>query len=158
MDIEGLGEKLVDQLVEGNVVRTPADIFKLGVASLSELERMAEKSAVNVFNAIEKSKETTLGRFVYALGIRNVGEVHAKDLARHFGGPGRAHGCGRRAAARKAPVVGPGRRRVDRGASSASAHNARWIEQLRAAGVHPGGGKWKGMRARESATAWTLRG
>jgi DNA ligase (NAD+) len=85
MDIEGLGEKLVDQLVEASLVRTPADLYKLGLSQLAELERMAEKSATNVVAAIEKSKDATLGRFIYALGIRNVGEVTAKDLARHFG-------------------------------------------------------------------------
>jgi DNA ligase (NAD+) len=85
MDIEGLGDKLVDQLVEGNIVRTPADLYKLGVAALSELERMAEKSASNLHGGIEKSKKTTLARFIYALGIRHVGETTAKDLAQHFG-------------------------------------------------------------------------
>ena len=85
MDIEGLGYKLVDQLVDGGLVRTPADLYKLGVSSLAGLERMAEKSADNLHKAIEKSKKTTLPRFIYALGIRNVGEVTAKDLARHFG-------------------------------------------------------------------------
>src|SRR6185312_3973465 len=85
MDIEGLGEKLVDQLVEANLVRTPADLYKLGLSQLAELERMAEKSAANVVAAIEKSKDATLARFIYALGIRNVGEVTGKDLARHFG-------------------------------------------------------------------------
>ena len=85
MDIEGLGEKLVDQLVEGDVVRTPADLYKLGLAKLAALERMAEKSAQNVLEAIEKSKHTTLARFIYGLGIRQVGESTAKDLARHFG-------------------------------------------------------------------------
>jgi DNA ligase (NAD+) len=85
MDIEGLGDKLVDQLVDGGIVRTPADLYKLGLAKLAALERMAEKSAANVVAAIEKSKDTTMGRFIYALGIRNVGEVTAKDLARHFG-------------------------------------------------------------------------
>jgi len=67
------------------VVRGPADLYKLGIAKLAALERMAEKSAANVQAAIERSKQTTLGRFIYALGIRNVGEVTAKDLARHFG-------------------------------------------------------------------------
>ena len=85
MDIEGLGEKLVDQLVDAGIVRTPADLYTLGIAKLAELERMAEKSASNLHAAIEKSKDVTLARFVYALGIRNVGEVTAKDLARHFG-------------------------------------------------------------------------
>jgi DNA ligase (NAD+) len=85
MDIEGLGDKLVDQLVDEGIVRTPADLYKLGIAKLAALERMAEKSASNVYDAVRKSKETTLARFIYALGIRNVGEVGAKDLARHFG-------------------------------------------------------------------------
>jgi DNA ligase (NAD+) len=85
LDIEGLGDKLVDQLVDGKVVRTPADLYKLGVAGLAELERMAEKSAANVVAAIDKSRRTTLARFIYALGIRHVGETTAKDLARHFG-------------------------------------------------------------------------
>ncbi len=85
MDIEGLGDKLVDQLVDAGIVRTPAELYKLGLAKLAALERMAEKSAANVLAAIEKSKDTTLGRFIYALGIRNVGEVTARDLAHHFG-------------------------------------------------------------------------
>ncbi|MEO8305502.1 MAG: NAD-dependent DNA ligase LigA [Betaproteobacteria bacterium] len=86
MDIEGLGEKLVDQLVDAGLVHTPADIYKLGLSDLSELPRMAEKSAANVVAAIEHSKETTLARFIYALGARHVGEATAKELARHFGG------------------------------------------------------------------------
>jgi len=86
LDIEGLGDKLVEQLVDADLVRTPADIYKLGSADLAALERMAEKSAANVSDAIEKSKTTTLARFIYALGIRHVGETTAKDLARHFGG------------------------------------------------------------------------
>ncbi len=85
MDIEGLGEKLVDQLVDAGLVRTPADLYRLGVAALAGLERMADKSAANVVAAIEASKATTLARFVFALGIRQVGEATAKDLARHFG-------------------------------------------------------------------------
>jgi DNA ligase (NAD+) len=85
MDIEGLGDKLVDQLVEKALVRTPADLFSLSLSDLSQLERMAEKSASNLLAAIETSKQTTLARFIYALGIRNVGETTAKDLARHFG-------------------------------------------------------------------------
>jgi DNA ligase (NAD+) len=85
MDIEGLGEKLVDQLVDGGVVETPADLYRLEPERLSALERMGEKSAANLHAEIEKSKETTLARFVYALGIRNVGEATARDLARHFG-------------------------------------------------------------------------
>jgi DNA ligase (NAD+) len=85
MDIEGLGEKLVDQLVDQGLVKTPADLYRLDAKNLASLERMAEKSAANVLAAIEKSKTTTLARFIYALGIRNVGEATARDLARHFG-------------------------------------------------------------------------
>ena len=85
MDIEGLGEKLVDQLVESNTIRTLPDLYRLGLVALLELERMAEKSAQNVLAALEKSKHTTLPRFLFALGIRHVGEATAKDLARHFG-------------------------------------------------------------------------
>jgi len=85
MDIEGLGDKLVDQLVDNDIVHTLADIYRLDVPLLASLERMAEKSAQNIVNALEKSKRTTLARFIYSLGIRNVGEATAKDLARHFG-------------------------------------------------------------------------
>ncbi|AKR44635.1 NAD-dependent DNA ligase LigA [Methylophilus sp. TWE2] len=85
MDIEGLGEKLVDQLVERNLVHHLDDVYRLSLPMLAGLDRMAEKSAQNVLAAIEKSKTTTLARFIYALGIRNVGEATAKDLAQHFG-------------------------------------------------------------------------
>jgi DNA ligase (NAD+) len=85
MDIEGLGDKLVEQLVDQQIVRTASDLYTLGVAKLAALERMGDKSATNLFDAIGKSKKTTLARFVYALGIRNVGEVTARDLAAHFG-------------------------------------------------------------------------
>jgi len=85
MDIEGLGDKLVDQLVDRGLVRTPADVYGLPLETLAGLERMAEKSAANLLAAIERSKVTTLSRFIFALGIRNVGEATAKDLARHFG-------------------------------------------------------------------------
>ena len=85
MDIEGLGEKLVDQLVDGGLVHTPADIYRLEAGTLAGLERMADKSAANVVAAIDKSKETTLARFVFGLGIRQVGEATARDLARYFG-------------------------------------------------------------------------
>jgi DNA ligase (NAD+) len=85
MDIEGLGEKLVDQLVDAGIVETPADIFKLDVQTLAGLERMGEKSAANLVHAIHRSRNTTLARFIFALGIRNVGESTARDLARAFG-------------------------------------------------------------------------
>lgn len=85
LDIDGLGEKIIDQLVEQNLVRTPADLFNLGFATLAELDRMAEKSAQNLLDSLEKAKSTTLARFIYALGIRQVGESTAKDLAKYFG-------------------------------------------------------------------------
>ena len=85
LDIEGLGDKLVEQLVDQQHVHTPADIYQLDLPTLMHLERMGEKSARNLLEAIQRSKHTTLARFIYALGIRNVGEATAKDLARHFG-------------------------------------------------------------------------
>ncbi len=85
LDIEGLGEKLVEQLVDAGMVKTPADLYALDPATLAALERMGEKSAQNVLDALARSKQTTLARFVYALGIRSVGEATARDLARHFG-------------------------------------------------------------------------
>ncbi|HKQ23878.1 MAG TPA: NAD-dependent DNA ligase LigA [Burkholderiales bacterium] len=85
LDVDGLGEKLVDQLVDQGLVQTPADLYRLDAKDLANLERMAEKSAANILDAIGKSKTTTLARFIYALGIRNVGEATARDLAHHFG-------------------------------------------------------------------------
>lgn len=85
MDIEGFGDKLVEQLVDGNLANNLADIYRLDFNTLAHLDRMAEKSAQNIIDALEQSKKTTLARFIYALGIRNVGEATAKDLARYFG-------------------------------------------------------------------------
>jgi len=85
VDIEGLGDKLVEQLVDAGVVNTLPDLYKLGFTALASLERMADKSAQNVLDALAKSKTTTLPRFLFGLGIRHVGEATAKDLARHFG-------------------------------------------------------------------------
>jgi DNA ligase (NAD+) len=85
MDIEGVGEKLVDQLVESQIVHTPADLYRLVVPTLAALERMAEKSAANVVAAIEESKHRTLARLIYALGMHHVGEEVAKILAQYFG-------------------------------------------------------------------------
>ena len=85
LDIDGLGDKIVDQLVDGGLVGTPADLYRLTAADLASLERMGEKSAQNLLDALARSKRTTLARFVYALGIRNVGEATARDLASHFG-------------------------------------------------------------------------
>lgn len=86
MDVEGLGDKLVEQLVDSQMVKTLAELYSLTLEQLSGLERMAEKSAQNLLQALQASKHTTLARFIYALGIRNVGEATAKDLARYFGG------------------------------------------------------------------------
>jgi DNA ligase (NAD+) len=86
MDIEGLGDKLVDQLVDSQVIHTLPDVYKLGLTALAALDRMAEKSAQNLLDALEKSKQTTLPRFLFGLGIRHVGEATAKDLAKYFGG------------------------------------------------------------------------
>lgn len=89
LDIEGLGSKIIDQLVDrpddGTRVHTPADLYRLTLAQLASLERMAEKSAANLLEALERSKATTLARFLYALGIRDVGEATAAALAAHFG-------------------------------------------------------------------------
>jgi DNA ligase (NAD+) len=134
MDIEGLGDKLVDQLVDGGLIRTLPELYKLGVGKLSMLERMADKSAMNLVQALEASKTTTLGRFLYALGIRHIGESTAKDLAKHFG--------------RLDPIMDAGVEQLlevaDVGPIVAQSlrtffeqpHNREVVEQLRAAGVH----------------------
>jgi DNA ligase (NAD+) len=85
VEIEDLGDKLVEQLVDAGVVKTLPDLYRMGFTALVTLERMAEKSANNVLISIEKSKQTTLPRFLFGLGIRHVGEATAKELARHFG-------------------------------------------------------------------------
>lgn len=85
MDIEGLGDKLVDKLVDNGFIITPADLYTLDDARLTSLSGMAKKSASNLLAAINKSKSTTLARFIYALGIRNVGVTTARELARYFG-------------------------------------------------------------------------
>ncbi len=134
MDIEGLGDKLVDQLVDADIVRTPADVYKLGVAALAALERMADKSAANVVSAIDKSRNTTLARFIYGLGIRHVGETTAKDLARHFGNLDALESADDTALLEVhdvGPVLAQSIRQF-----FAEAHNREVIAQLRAAGVH----------------------
>ncbi len=85
MDIEGLGDKIVDQMVDAGLIGTLADIYAVTLEQIANLERMGDKSAANLIDAINTSKHTTLQRFIYALGIRNVGESTARDLARHFG-------------------------------------------------------------------------
>ena len=137
MDIEGLGDKLVDQLVDGNIIRSLADLYDrqvVNLESMAGLERMAEKSAQNIVDALEKSKHTTLNRFLFALGIRNVGESTAKDLARYFGKLDviMQAGAGQLLAV---PDVGPivAQSIVDFFAES---HNREVVQQLRASGVH----------------------
>ena len=151
MDIEGLGGKLVEQLVDAGLVRTPAGLYTLGIAKLSALERMADKSAANVAAAIERSRDTTLARFIYALGIRNVGEVTAKDLARHFGSIEALMDASPEQL-QEAPDVGP----IVAESIAAffrEAHNREVIEQLRAAGV-----RWKEGAPVKSATAGPFAG
>ncbi len=133
MDIEGLGDKLVEQLVDHDLVRTPADVYRLGMEALVNLERMAEKSAANLLVAIERSKKTTLARFIYALGIRNVGEATAKDLARHFGALERLLAADREQLM-LVPDIGPV---VAESLLQflSEPHNLEVIEQLRALGV-----------------------
>ncbi|MBB1077326.1 NAD-dependent DNA ligase LigA [Rhodoferax sp. 4810] len=85
VEVEGLGDKLVDQLVDSDIIRTLPDLYRLGLTALANLDRMADKSALNILEALQKSKQTTLPRFLFGLGIRHVGEATAKELARHFG-------------------------------------------------------------------------
>jgi DNA ligase (NAD+) len=134
MDIEGLGEKLVDQMVDAGVIRTLPDLYRLGLRALVELERMGEKSAQNLLAALEQSKATTLPRFLYGLGIRHVGESTARDLARHFGQLDAIMDASEEQLL-EVPDVGPVV------AESLHAffrepHNREVIEQLRACGVH----------------------
>lgn len=134
LDIEGLGDKLVDQLVDADLVHTPADLYRLDLATLAGLERMAEKSAQNLLDAIAKSRTTTLARFIFGLGIRNVGEATAKDLARHFGqldGLLAADEPTLQAVPEVGPIVAASILQF-----LAETHNRDVIAQLRAAGVH----------------------
>lgn len=133
VDIEGLGEKLVDQLVDGQVVRTLPDLYRLGLSSLAVLDRMAEKSAQNVLDALQKSKQTTLPRFLFGLGLRHVGEATAKDLARHFGTLDAIMDAGTDALLQVndvGPVVAQSIHTF-----FAQPHNREVVEQLRACGV-----------------------
>ena len=133
MDIEGLGDKLVDQLVDGGLIRTLPELYTLGVAKLSALERMADRSAANLVAALEKSKHTTLARFLYALGMRHVGEATAKDLARHFGNIDRLMDAGV-AQLLEVNDVGPVVAQSIRGFFD-QPHHREVVEQLRAAGI-----------------------
>lgn len=134
MDIEGLGEKFVDQVVDGQLVATLADIYQLDFETLANLERMAEKSAQNLLDALEKSKQTTFSRFIYALGIRNVGEATAKDLARYYGKLSALQAADVESL-QQVPDVGPV---VARSIAEffAEEHNREVIRKLTDAGVH----------------------
>ena len=133
MDIEGLGEKLVDQLVDGGIIRSTPDLYRLGLAKLAALERMGEKSAQNLLAALDRSRRPSLARFVYALGIRNVGEATAKDLANHFGTLD-ALVSADEAALLEVPDVGPVVAKSIRQFFD-EPHNREIIEQLRAPGM-----------------------
>jgi DNA ligase (NAD+) len=136
LDIEGLGDKLVEQMVDEGLVRTPADLFKLDLGPIAGLERMAEKSARNLLAALERARSTTLARFIYALGIRHVGESTARDLAKHFGtldGVMNASEDELLQVTDVGPVVAASIVRF-----FGEPHNREVVEQLRAAGV-----RWK---------------
>jgi DNA ligase (NAD+) len=133
MDIEGLGERLVDQLVDRELVRTPADLYRLDAPTLAGLERMGDKSAANLVAALERSRRTSLERFIYALGIRNVGETTARDFARHFGDLQPLLDAGE-GALLQVPDVGPVVARSVRQFLD-EPHNRGVIEALQAAGV-----------------------
>ena len=150
LDIENLGEKLVDQLVDSQLIRTLPDLYQLDINTLAGLERMAEKSAQNLLQGLEKSKSTTLARFVYGLGIRHVGEATAKDLARYFGNLD-AIMAADEASLLQVPDVGPV---VAHSIQHffAEPHNREVVAQLRAVGLH-----WKECsRAHNSADAGAL--
>ncbi len=133
MDIEGLGDKLVDQLVDAGLVRTLPELYRLGFSHLAQLDRMGDKSASKLLAKLEQSKQTTLARFLFSLGIRHVGETTAKDLARHFGRLD-ALMAADEAALLAVPDVGPV---VAHSVASffANAMNREAVEQLRAAGI-----------------------
>jgi DNA ligase (NAD+) len=134
MDVEGLGEKLVDQLVDRGLVQTVADVYGLTAADLAALDRMGEKSAENLVAAIDRGRETTLPRFLFALGVREVGEATARTLAGYFGTLD-AIAEADEDALQGAPDVGP---IVARHVASffRQPHNREVIAALRAAGVH----------------------
>jgi DNA ligase (NAD+) len=134
MDIDGLGEKIIDQLVGQNLIRTPADLFHLGFATLAALDRFADKSAQNLLDSLARARQTTLQRFIFALGIRHVGEATARDLARHFGKLDALMDASVEALLEVndvGPVVAEAVHNF-----FAEPHNRVVIDQLRAAGVH----------------------
>ena len=156
MDIDGLGEKLIDGLVERELVHSPADLYHLKHLQLSKMERMGDKSASNVLNSIEASKQTELPRFIYALGIREVGEATARALAMHFGSLEAVQAADDEAL-QQTPDVGPVVARYILSFFQ-QAHNLEVIQALREAGVH-----WPDIEVSEQATpldgqTWVLTG
>ena len=134
LDIEGLGEKLVEQLVDADLIKTLPDLYKLGLGTLAGLARMADKSAANLVEALEKSKKTTLPRFLFGLGIRHIGESTAKEMARHFGKLDAIMDASEEALLEVAdvgPVVATSLRTF-----FDQPHNREVVEQLRACGLH----------------------
>ncbi|WP_439114302.1 NAD-dependent DNA ligase LigA [Hydrogenophaga sp.] len=134
VEVEGLGDKLVEQLVDAGVVKTLPDLYRLGLMALANLDRMADKSALNILAALEKSKTTTLPRFLFGLGIRHVGEATAKELARHFGQLDRIMDATEEELLEVndvGPVVAQSIRTF-----FDQPHNREVVEQLRACGLH----------------------
>ncbi|MCP5421160.1 MAG: NAD-dependent DNA ligase LigA [Gammaproteobacteria bacterium] len=133
LDIEGLGDKLVDQLVEQELIHDPADLYHLDVKTLAKLERMGEKSAAKLAQALDRSRSTTLARFLYALGVRGVGEATAQTLAAHFGTL-KALMAADEERLQKIPDIGPVVA-AQIHAFFAEAHNQEVIERLQQAGI-----------------------
>lgn len=148
MDIEGLGDKLVEQLVDKNSVKTVADVYALTLDQLANLERMAEKSAQNLLDQLEKSKKTTLARFLYALGIREVGEATAKALSHYFGDLPEVMAANEEVL-QTVPDIGPvvAKHIV---AFFAEKHNRDVIDKLIAAGIH-----WEKLQRRSTSLPLT---
>jgi DNA ligase (NAD+) len=133
VEVEGLGDKLVEQLVDQQIIRNLPDLYRLGLNALASLDRMADKSALNLLEALEKSKLTTLPRFLFGLGIRHVGEATAKELARHFGTLDAIMDADEEALLQVSdvgPVVAQSIRTFFE-----QAHNREVVEQLRACGL-----------------------
>jgi len=156
MNIDGLGEKIVDQLVDRGLVRSPADLYGLGVDVLGGLDRMAEKSARNLVKELGRSRSTTLARLIFALGIRNVGESTARDLARHFGSLDALMAASEEAL-QQAPDVGPVVARAIRQFFD-EAHNRDVIAALRNEGVSWPEGPPVPAQAPASAMSFVLTG
>ncbi|MEY4736544.1 MAG: ligase LigA [Pseudomonadota bacterium] len=134
VEVDGLGDKLVEQLVDAGIVHTLPDLYRLGLTSLVALDRMAEKSAQNLLVALQNSKQTTLPRFLFGLGIRHVGEATAKELARHFGTLDAIMDASEEALLTVndvGPIVATSLRTF-----FAQTHNREVVEQLRACGIH----------------------